>query len=304
MMIDTHQHVFWRGRDDAGLIADMDEAGIDLAWLLTWEIPHRAEYPERFTTGTILNPRRQRSDGSHPGIPFEDLLIAHRRHRDRFVLGYCPDPAQPQAPQMLEEGIRMYGVRICGEWKFRMPLDDPRCLELFKVAGRFRTPVVLHLDVPNLPDGCGGMRNMPMWYGGSVSNLERALQVCPETTFVAHAPGWWREISGDAEYCSEVYPTGPIVPGGRLRTLLSSYPNLYADLSANSALRAMRRDLHVTRDLLIQHADRFLFGRDMYGHELQQFLSSLNLPVEVQERIYHLNACLLIEAYDREGVTL
>ena len=37
MIIDAHQHVFWHGRDDAGLIADMDEQGIDKAWALTWE---------------------------------------------------------------------------------------------------------------------------------------------------------------------------------------------------------------------------------------------------------------------------
>jgi len=28
MMIDFHQHVFWHGRDDLGLIANMDEHGI------------------------------------------------------------------------------------------------------------------------------------------------------------------------------------------------------------------------------------------------------------------------------------
>ena len=31
MIIDAHQHVFWHGRDDAGLISDMDEQGIDKA---------------------------------------------------------------------------------------------------------------------------------------------------------------------------------------------------------------------------------------------------------------------------------
>ena len=27
MLIDSHQHVFWHGRDDAGLVADLDEFG-------------------------------------------------------------------------------------------------------------------------------------------------------------------------------------------------------------------------------------------------------------------------------------
>jgi hypothetical protein len=29
-MIDTHQHVFWHGRNDADLVADMDAFGIRL----------------------------------------------------------------------------------------------------------------------------------------------------------------------------------------------------------------------------------------------------------------------------------
>ena len=39
MLIDSHQHVFWHGRDDAGLVADLDEFGIDFAWLLSWDMP-------------------------------------------------------------------------------------------------------------------------------------------------------------------------------------------------------------------------------------------------------------------------
>ena len=39
MLIDSHQHVCWHGRDVRCLIADMDEHGIDKVWILTWEIP-------------------------------------------------------------------------------------------------------------------------------------------------------------------------------------------------------------------------------------------------------------------------
>jgi hypothetical protein len=35
-IIDAHQHVFWQGRDDSGLVANMDECGIDKAVVLTW----------------------------------------------------------------------------------------------------------------------------------------------------------------------------------------------------------------------------------------------------------------------------
>ena len=38
-LIDSHQHVFWHGRDDVGLVADMDAHNIEQAWLLTWDEP-------------------------------------------------------------------------------------------------------------------------------------------------------------------------------------------------------------------------------------------------------------------------
>ena len=86
------------------------------------------------------------------------------------------------------------------------------------------------------------------WCGGTVDNLERAMQACPGTQFVGHAPGFWREISGDAARRTETYPLGPVAPGGRVPELLEKYANLYADISAGSGLRALRRDPKHGRD--------------------------------------------------------
>ena len=58
----------------------------------------------------------------------------------------------------------------------------------------------------------GGAR--PYWYGGNFDVLERFLRQCPDTTFIGHAPGFWREMSGDSNR-QEVYPHGPVTPGGR-----------------------------------------------------------------------------------------
>jgi predicted TIM-barrel fold metal-dependent hydrolase len=274
MITDSHQHVFWHGRDDAGLIADMDENGIGLAWLLTWEIPQHPAYADNNDYHALLNPARVRPDGTHHGIPLEDLLIARSRYPDRFVLGYCPDPTAEKAVALFEAACDIHGVRICGEWKFRMPFDDPRCLELFKAAGRRRAPVVLHLDVPYLRDPAGRLVYQPKWYGGTVANLERALQACPETIFIGHAPGFWREISSDADADPAVYSIMPVTPSGRLFHMFEQYGNLYADLSAGSALGALKRDLRVATELLTRFSDRILFGRDCYGGALQSFLQA------------------------------
>ncbi len=290
MKIDTHQHVFWQGRDDAGLIRDMDEHGVDVAWLLTWEIPPDHDIVRHHG---LLNPLRFRANGTHAGVVLEDLLIARDHFPDRFLLGYCPDPCLGDAPGLLEAAHRMHGVTVCGEWKYRVLFDDPRCLNLFRKAGELAMPVVLHLDVPYRPDSTTGeLVYDPFWYGGTIQNLERALVACPHTIFVGHAPGFWREISSDVQ--SAIYPEGPIQAGGEMLRLLETYPNLYADLSAGSALCALRRDLMFSRDLLERHKDRFLYGRDTYGGELDTLLGELDLSAEAMSSIESGNARRLI----------
>ncbi|MBM3460231.1 MAG: hypothetical protein FJX77_17055, partial [Armatimonadetes bacterium] len=56
-IVDSHQHVFWHGRDDAGLVADLDEHGIEYAWLLSWEIPPTEDNPSYHA---VLNPKHVR----------------------------------------------------------------------------------------------------------------------------------------------------------------------------------------------------------------------------------------------------
>lgn len=292
MRIDSHQHVFWHGRDAAGLVADMDANDIDRAWLLSWEVlPHE---DERVYHG-VLNPLHMRPDGTHPGIPLSDLVKTRDAYPDRFILGYFPHPQLPSAPKLFEAAVKIHGVRVCGEWKFRLCFDDPRCLEVYRVAGKLGCPVVLHLDVPYLPDATTGEpRYQSNWYGGTIDNLERALIACPETNFIGHAPGFWREISGDCATDPATYPTGPIVPGGRLHGLFERHANLYADLSAGSALHALKRDPAHTREFLIRFADRLLFGRDYYGSDLLDFLATLELPGDVSEQIFFRNALALV----------
>jgi len=179
------------------------------------------------------------------------------------VVGYCPQPLLPEAPRLLEAAYHIHRVRVCGEWKFRILFDDPRCLEVYHKAGQLGCPVVLHLDVPYLPDPQTGRPvYQRSWYGGTIENLERALRSCPETRFIGHAPGFWREISGDAAADPSVYPAGPVREGGRLAPLFEQYPNLYADLSAGSALGALKRDPAHDRAFLCRFSDRLLFGRD------------------------------------------
>lgn len=287
-IIDFHQHVFWLGRDDAGLVANLDEHGIEKAVLLNWDITD-LELTQGYEQ--TCNPVHARPGGRTTGLPFSDVVRAVRRYPDRFIPGYCPHPVGPNAVRHLQAAVEIHGVRVCGEWKATVGFDDPRCLNLYHFCGEKALPVVFHIDVPYLPDP---KTHQPVfhkdWYGGTIDNLERALRACPETTFVGHGPGFWRYVSGDADAAPEGYPQGPVAPGGALMRVLDECPNLWADLSAGSGRNAIQRDPEHGKAFLLKYHERLLFGRDNYDGELHKFLQSLELPQDARENIYHRNA--------------
>ena len=287
-IIDSHQHAFWHGTDDAAMAANLDEHGIDKAVVLTWDITPL----ERTGYEDSVNAAHAVPGKPHPGLPLADAVQAVRAFPDRFVLGYCPHPLDHHAVDRLTSAIDMYNVRVCGEWKASVHLDDPRCLELFRFCGERHLPVVFHIDVPYRRDEqTGETVYCQEWYGGTIANVAAAVEACPDTIMIGHGPGFWRYISGDADTTTGgVYPDGPVVPGGLLRPLLDEHPNLCADLSAESALNALRRDKAHGRKFLSDYSDRLLFGRDCYDGKLHEFLQSLRLSKKVAENIYHLNA--------------
>lgn len=291
MIIDSHQHVYYHTLSPQQLMAEKDAFGIDRTWLLTWYLPPAEHVP---SSHRVFNPRNRRPDGTHAGAVFDDVVEMCRLHPGRFVPGYCPCPLEGDAADAFEAAHRFYGVRVCGEWSYRMLLDDPRALRLFRRAGDLGCPVVLHMDAPFLPGPDGQPVYQTNWYGGDIFSLERALQACPQTVFIGHAPGFWRHLSGDADCDPATYPDGPIAPGGQVLRLLDSYGNLWVDLSAGSGLGAMRRDLEHARGFLRRYADRILFGRDAPGNDLQTFLLGLGLDEALQEQIFGGNALRLV----------
>ncbi len=294
-VIDSHMHVNYHGLDAAAVVDEMDRFGIECAWILTWYIPPGEDVP---SSHRAFSPLNLREDGTHAGSPLSDVLAGCSLFPTRFVAGYCPCPTEGNASDLFAAAYHTHGVRVCGEWSYRTLLDDPRSIELFRTAGSLSCPVVLHLDVPYLPDEHGKPVYQPYWYGGMPGPLERALQACPDTVFIGHAPGFWRYISGDAEREPAPYPRGPIVSGGEVIRLLDTYENLYADLSAGSGLGALRRDPDHALRFLEQYADRLLYGRDAPGNDLQQFLRQIDLPEGVSAKIFRENALRLVPLTD------
>ena len=271
MIIDIHNHADYHGYSCAAMLRNMDENGIDVTCLLSWECP-----VHEYDPGT----KHAFSPFSEMPVPFERCVAYKTQAPERFLLGFCPDPRRPDAIGRMRAALNLYDLSLCGELKLRMMVDNPDAVRLYRFCGENGLPVLVHLDYE--------ISNW--WYGGGIDALERAMALCPETKFIGHAPGFWAHISNDELYKIEAYPKGPVIPGGRIERLLERYPNLYCDISAGSGHNALSRDCEFTHGFLREWQDRVLFGRDYYDSVHRELLESLGLPDVVLGKIYEGNA--------------
>ncbi|MEK6797321.1 MAG: amidohydrolase family protein [Spirochaetota bacterium] len=285
MIIDAHNHPDWHGHGLAKFLANMEANHIDMTWLLSWECP-ADEWDPSFTQALGL------VDSENGPIPFSRCVSYAEHAPGKFILGHAPDPRRPDAIDRLASAIDMHGVRVCGELKLRMMYDNFDAIRLFKFCGEKKVPVIVHLDYEF---DTGKRYPRPnYWYGGGIDPFERAVQKCPDTIFLGHAPGFWAHISGDDQYDKSPYPKGPIVPGGKMIAMLRRYPNLCCDMSAGSGLNALMRDAPFAKEFLIEFQDRVLYARDQFDNKHQEFLNSLGLPKDVLEKLYSGNAQKLV----------
>jgi predicted TIM-barrel fold metal-dependent hydrolase len=173
-----------------------------------------------------------------------------------------------------------------------MMYDNPDALRMFRYCGKKGLPVLVHIDYEF---ETGSKYPRPnWWYGGGIEAFERAIQTCPETVFIGHAPGFWSHISGDDQCKTVAYPTGKVLPGGKVPDLLRTYPNLYCDLSAGSARVALTRDEDFSKDFICEFQDRLLFGRDTFDDKLREILNSFELEENILSKILYKNALKLV----------
>jgi len=283
MIIDVHNHPLWYGYSPERLVKNMEENSIDKTWLLSWECPADEYDP------TLLS--------SFPGaptgpIPLSAALPFLEKYPDKFLLGYAPDPRRPDAIDRLSFAISLYGVRVYGELKLRMMLDNPDALQMYRFCAEKGLPVLVHIDY-ELPTGVRYPRPN-WWYGGGIEAFERAVKASPETIFIGHGPGFWAHISGDDQFAKLYYPEGKVQEKGKLPEMLRKYPNLSCDLSGYSGYNALNRDPDFGRDFLLEFQERLLFGRDYFDDRLYKLLLSFSLPEEVLLKILSQNALRLV----------
>jgi uncharacterized protein len=175
------------------------------------------------------------------------------RRPGRFARSVSTDPTAPDADRILREALRGGAVSI-GEMKFHVALDSPEMRRVYDIAAEMGVPVMMHIQT--FPHFRG---EMP--YSTGYGHFDKVLQAHPRTMFIGHGDLFWAHISADVP-TDRGYPAGPIRRGGLTDRWLSDFPNLYADLSANSGNNALSRDTDFTRDFIVRHQRKLLFGSD------------------------------------------
>lgn len=170
-----------------------------------------------------------------------------------FVRSVSLDPASADADEAFRKAIRGGAVSI-GELKYHLALDSPEMRRVYDVAAEMRVPVMMHIQ--NFPHFAG---ELP--YNTGYDHFDKVLAAYPKTNFIGHGDLFWANISADVP-TDRGYPNGPIKPGGLTDRWLSDFPNLYADMSANSGNNALSRDPDFSRGFISRHQTKLIFGSD------------------------------------------
>lgn len=225
------------------------------------------------------------------------------------------------------KGLKVWkdlGLRFTDpEGSLLMP-DDPRLAEIWDAAGDLDLPVLIHtadpmaffdpVDAKNErleellanPDWSFHGPGLPS-FGRLMEALEHIIERHPRTTFIGAHFGCYAE--------------NPAWVGG----MLDRYPNFYVDISARIA--ELGRQPRMSREVIVRHQDRVLFGTDVfppepehvrtylrfletadeyfpyapgaYGAQGRWNIYGIELPDEVLRKVYRDNARRLIPGLGR-----
>ena len=200
-------------------------------------------------------------------------------------------------------------------------LDDERYEPLWKYAGIYKLPIIIHIGDPHClftpVDGNNEyydiLKNHPEWcylgdeyatFDEHMEMQENIIKNHPETTFViAHIGSCGEDLS-------------------KVEAMMDKYPNMYIDIAAR--ISELGRQPYTSRKFFIKFQDRILFGTDyeggsdpaMFYHPYFRFLETfdeyfdymgaprnndygrwkiygIGLEDEVLKKVYYENACKL-----------
>jgi predicted TIM-barrel fold metal-dependent hydrolase len=175
------------------------------------------------------------------------------KRKGAFVRSVSLDPAPPGSGKVLRDALKNGAVSI-GELKFHLALDSQEMRRVYDIAAEMHVPVMMHIqDFPHFPG------ELP--YNTGYPQFDKILKAYPRTNFIGHGDLFWAHIAADVP-TDRGYPAGPIRKGGFTDRWLSDFPNLYADMSANSGNNALSRDAEFSPGFLTRHKSKLIFGSD------------------------------------------
>ena len=216
------------------------------------------------------------------------------KYPNRFAWMCNVDVKDPHTVYGRLAACKAQGAIGIGELMQNLPFDDPFMQEIFACAQALSLPVTFHMSPEvGFHYGVVDRPGLPL--------LAQTLKAYPNVKFLAHSQPFWIEISGDAPTDSKgrnAWGKGPVTPGGIVPGLFEMYPNLYGDLSANSAARAIMRDEEFGIRFLETYAERLFFATDMLNSEnvlplagwMEQMLACGKLCEETCKKIFFQNA--------------
>ena len=195
----------------------------------------------------------------------------HEGKIERFTVIYPSEvDSVEEAVKILEKEKQDGAIGFGEHYGDGLMFDDAANMRLYAACAKTSLPVMFHMD---------GGRNKDT---ADFKHLENALKSHPQCMFIAHGPGWWKQLGSG--HCSR---------------LLETYPNLYADLSAGSGARNLSKDKHYTTEFMKKHHKKLLFATDCGWWSFEEMkkpapqfalMRELELPEEVKADIYHNNA--------------
>ena len=186
--------------------------------------------------------------------PDQDRAKAEMERRPgHFARSVATDPSQADADKLLRDAIKGGAVSI-GELKFHVALDSPEMRRVYDIAAELQVPVMMHIQTFPHFEG-----ELP--YNTGYPQFDKMLRAYPRTNFIGHGDLFWANISADVP-TDRGYPAGPIKKGGLTDRWLSDFPNLYADMSANSGNNALSRDPEFSPGFITRHKSKLIFGSD------------------------------------------
>lgn len=236
LIIDIHQHVNFHGRRNDELLAHQKEMGVSKTVLL----PSGSALVRGSTHQGKSNGLAARVFGTQAAARLS------AQYPDHFVY-FCNEiPDIDGATARLEKWLEKGALGI-GEQKFALECDSAPMMRIYEVAKAYEVPVLLHFQ-----------HNA---YNTGFDRFHKVLEKFPTVNFIGHAQTWWGNVDAKLEQ-TDLYPKGPVTPGGLTDKYLSDYPNIFGDLSAGSGRNAINRDEEHAIGFFERHQDKLMLGTD------------------------------------------